>query len=155
VTQDRLHAELQPYNKTALFDTPPRPPASPSSSSPSMATATPARSRVSRRSQATGSSRCQGEIDIASAVWDQIEPDRSTVSIADAIERLTYDLLNTHCGWENNDGAFKRRIETQAVQVVGVFVAAGDGEDTGPQNGGQRRRDPAGAKGLYRYQRCG
>jgi hypothetical protein len=49
----------------------------------------------------------EGEIEIASAVWDQTEPDRSTVSIADAIERLAYDLLNdTHCGWENNDGAY-------------------------------------------------
>ncbi|MGA8499789.1 MAG: DUF6878 family protein [Xanthobacteraceae bacterium] len=34
-------------------------------------------------------------------------PPLSPVSIADAIERLAYDLLErTHCGWENNDGAY-------------------------------------------------
>jgi hypothetical protein len=48
-----------------------------------------------------------GEVDIAEAIWDQPEPSRSTVSIADAIERLAYDFLEqTHCGWENNDGAY-------------------------------------------------
>jgi len=48
-----------------------------------------------------------GEVQIAEAIWDQPEPNRSTVSIADAIERLAYDLLEqTHCGWENNDGAY-------------------------------------------------
>ena len=48
-----------------------------------------------------------GEVEIAEAIWDQPEPSRSTVSIADAIERLAYDLLErTHCGWENNDGAY-------------------------------------------------
>ena len=48
-----------------------------------------------------------GEVEIAEAIWDQAEPSRSPVSIADAIERLAYDLLErTHCGWENNDGAY-------------------------------------------------
>jgi hypothetical protein len=48
-----------------------------------------------------------GEVEIAEAIWDQPEPSRSTVSIADAIERLAYDFLErTHCGWENNDGAY-------------------------------------------------
>ena len=48
-----------------------------------------------------------GEVQIAEAIWDQPEPNRPTVSIADAIERLAYDLLErTHCGWENNDGAY-------------------------------------------------
>ena len=46
-------------------------------------------------------------IEIVEAVWDQSEPNRTTVSIADVIERLAYDLLtDTHCGWENNDGAY-------------------------------------------------
>ena len=46
-------------------------------------------------------------IEIAEAVWDQAEPTRSSVSIAAAVERLAYDVLEkTHCGWENNDGAY-------------------------------------------------
>jgi len=46
-------------------------------------------------------------IEIAEAVWDQAEPNRTTISIAEVIERLVYDLLtDTHCGWENNDGAY-------------------------------------------------
>jgi len=48
-----------------------------------------------------------GDVEIAEAIWDQPEPNHCTVSIADAIERLAYDLLErTHCGWENNDGAY-------------------------------------------------
>lgn len=46
-------------------------------------------------------------IEIAEAIWGQSEPERSTVSIATAIESLAYDVLErTHCGWENNDGAY-------------------------------------------------
>lgn len=46
-------------------------------------------------------------IEIAEAVWDQEEPKRSSVSIAAAVESLAYDVLEkTHCGWENNDGAY-------------------------------------------------
>ena len=46
-------------------------------------------------------------IEIAEAVWDQTEPRRSSVGIAEAVERLAYDVLEkTHCGWENNDGAY-------------------------------------------------
>ena len=45
--------------------------------------------------------------EIAEAVWDQAESKRSSVSIAEAIESLAYDVLEkTHCGWENNDGAY-------------------------------------------------
>jgi hypothetical protein len=105
--QDRLHDALQPGNKAALLD----------------ALAAAGVTLVVVTFDGYGDSgqiegievkagdgivaMPEGEIEIASAVWDQIEPDRSTVSIADAIERLTYDLLNdTHCGWENNDGAY-------------------------------------------------
>lgn len=43
----------------------------------------------------------EGEIEIARVEWDRIEPVRSTFSIADAIERLTYDHhSDTHRGWE-------------------------------------------------------
>ena len=46
-------------------------------------------------------------IEIAEAVWDQTEPTRSSISIAAAVESLAYDVLEkTHCGWENNDGAY-------------------------------------------------
>lgn len=37
----------------------------------------------------------------------QSEPRPSGVSIASAVETLAYDVLaQTHCGWENNDGAY-------------------------------------------------
>ncbi len=46
-------------------------------------------------------------IEIAEAVWDQTEPKRSFISIAEAVESLAYDVLEkTHCGWGNNDGAY-------------------------------------------------
>ena len=46
-------------------------------------------------------------IEIAEVVWDQAEPKRSSISIAQAVESLAYDVLEkTHCGWENNDGAY-------------------------------------------------
>jgi hypothetical protein len=47
------------------------------------------------------------EIVIAAAVWGASEPEPRSMSIADAVERVAYDLLEeTHCGWENNDGAY-------------------------------------------------
>jgi hypothetical protein len=47
------------------------------------------------------------EIEHISHVWGQEEPTRTLMSVADAIEQLAYDLLSlTHCGWENNDGAY-------------------------------------------------
>jgi hypothetical protein len=48
-----------------------------------------------------------GEIEIAAAVWDHAEPERTVMSVHDAIERLAYDFLqDTHDGWENSDGAY-------------------------------------------------
>ncbi|MGH6797137.1 MAG: DUF6878 family protein [Methylocella sp.] len=105
--QDRLHAELQPLNKAALFD----------------ALVIAGVTLVVASFDGYGDSgqienveakagdavvaMPEGTIEIADAVWDQIEPNRSAISIADAIERLVYDFLtNTHCGWENNDGAY-------------------------------------------------
>ena len=47
-----------------------------------------------------------GEVEIASAVWDQAEPERTAMTIHDAIERLVFDFIGmTHDGWENSDGA--------------------------------------------------
>lgn len=46
-------------------------------------------------------------VEIAEVVWGQSEPKRSSVSIATAVESLAYDVLEkTHCGWENDDGAY-------------------------------------------------
>lgn len=106
-TQDRLHAELQPLNKAALFD----------------ALAAAGLTLVVVSFDGYGDSgqienvevkagdavvpMPEGTIEIAEAVWGQREPDRTAVSIADLIERLVYDLLtDTHTGWENNDGAY-------------------------------------------------
>ena len=48
-----------------------------------------------------------GEVEIASAVWDQAEPERTAMTVHDAIERLVFDFLGmTHDGWENSDGAY-------------------------------------------------
>lgn len=105
--QDRLHAELQPLNKAALFD--------------ALAAAgvtlivvsfdgygdSGQIENVEVKAGDTVVPMPEGAIAIAEAVWDQSEPNRSTISIAEVIERLVYDLLtDTHCGWENNDGAY-------------------------------------------------
>jgi hypothetical protein len=48
-----------------------------------------------------------GEVEIASAVWDQANPERTPMTVHDAIERLVFDFLGmTHDGWENSDGAY-------------------------------------------------
>ena len=48
-----------------------------------------------------------GVVEIASAVWDQAEPDRTAMTVHDAIERLVFEFLGvTHDGWENSDGAY-------------------------------------------------
>ncbi len=48
-----------------------------------------------------------GKVEIASAVWDQAELDRTAMTVYDAIERLVFDfLVMTHDGWENSDGAY-------------------------------------------------
>ena len=39
-------------------------------------------------------------------------------------------------------GQLERRIGAQPVEVVGVLIAAGDGEDAGPQDVGQPMGDP-------------
>ena len=105
--QDRLHAELQPQNQAALFD--------------ALAAAgvtlivvafdgyghSGQIENIEAKAGDAAVAMPAGEVEIAEAIWDQPEPSRSTVSIADATERLAYDLLErTHCGWENNDGAY-------------------------------------------------
>jgi Family of unknown function (DUF6878) len=105
--QDRLHAELQPINKTALFD--------------ALAAAGVTHvvvsfdgygdsgqiENVEVKAGNTVVAMPEASVEIAEAVWGKPKPDRTAVSIADVIERLVYDFLtDTHCGWENNDGAY-------------------------------------------------
>ena len=105
--QDRLHVELQPLNKAALFE--------------ALATAgvtlvvvsfdgygdSGQIENVEVKAGDTVVPMPECTIEIAETVWDQPEPNRTSISIADVFERLVYDLLNdTHCGWENNDGAY-------------------------------------------------
>ncbi|HLG86005.1 MAG TPA: hypothetical protein VKZ79_02295 [Alphaproteobacteria bacterium] len=106
-TQDWLRAELQPLNKAVLFD--------------ALAAAgvtlvvvsfdgygdSGQIESVEVKAGDTVVTMPKVTIDIADAMWDQVEPNRSNISIADVVERLAYDFLtDTHCGWENNDGAY-------------------------------------------------
>jgi hypothetical protein len=46
-------------------------------------------------------------IEIFRPVWDSPDIERETHTVREAIEALSYDFLaQTHCGWENNDGAY-------------------------------------------------
>lgn len=46
------------------------------------------------------------DVEIATATWS-VEIDRRSLPIGEAIEELSYDLLNgLHGGWEDNDGAY-------------------------------------------------
>lgn len=105
--QKRLHDELQPRNKTALFE----------------ALAVAGITHVVVSFDGYGDSgqiesvevkardaivdMPDAQIEIARAPWGEAEPERSAVAIADAIEHFVYDLLmDTHDGWANNDGAY-------------------------------------------------
>ena len=105
--QDRLHAELQPQNQAALFD-------ALAAAGVTLIVVTfdgygdsGQIENIEAKAGDAAVAMSAGEVEIAEAIWDRPEPSRSTVSIAAAIERLAYDLLErTHCGWENNDGAY-------------------------------------------------
>ncbi len=46
-------------------------------------------------------------ITIAHAQWGRAEIERGSSPLEHAIEQLAYDFLQeTHCGWENNSGAY-------------------------------------------------
>ncbi len=46
-------------------------------------------------------------IEIFRPGWDSPDIERQTHTVREAIEALSYDFLaQTHCGWENNDGAY-------------------------------------------------
>jgi len=105
--QERLHAELQPLNKTALFE-------ALSAAGVTLVVVSFDGYRdsgqiedVEVKAGDTVVPMPECTIEIAEALWDQPEPNHTSISIADVIERLVYDLLNdTRCGWENNDGAY-------------------------------------------------
>jgi hypothetical protein len=105
--RDRLHAELHPRNKAALFDVL-------AAAGVTLVTVSfdgygdsGQIQNIEVKAADTVVAMPAGEVDIARAEWGQAEPERSVVSVADAIERLAYDLLEqTHCGWEDNDGAY-------------------------------------------------
>lgn len=105
--QEQLHAELQPLNKTALFQ-------ALSAAGVTLVIVSfdgygdsGQIENVEVKAGDTVVAMPECTIEIAEAVWDQAEPNRTTISIAEVIERLVYDLLtDTHCGWENNDGAY-------------------------------------------------
>ena len=107
LAHDRLHAELQPGNKAKLFD----------ALAPAGVTFVVVTfdgygdsGQIENVEVKAGDIIIDmpgGEIEIARAVWDQAEPDRSTASIREVIETFVYDLLGqTHDGWENSDGAY-------------------------------------------------
>lgn len=61
------------------------------------------------------------EIELVSHVWGQEEPTRTRMPVAEAIEQLAYDLLSlTHCGWENNDGAYGEFVFDVAKQTISL-----------------------------------
>jgi hypothetical protein len=48
-----------------------------------------------------------GPVEIAAATWGKAEPERTMMSVRDAIEQLAFDFLqDSHGGWEDNDGAY-------------------------------------------------
>lgn len=47
------------------------------------------------------------QIEILCPIWDTTEFNRTTRTLRDAIEEISYDFLEqVHTGWENNDGAY-------------------------------------------------
>ena len=60
-----------------------------------------------------------GTVKRLAAPWQPGRPDQRIVMIAAAIEELAYDMLrDTHCGWENNDGAFGEFTFDVAAGVI-------------------------------------
>ncbi len=116
---DRLHAELQPHNKAALFK----------------AIAAAGVTLVVVSFDGCGDSGQienievkagediaalpAGEVELARAEWGKTDPQRATVSIKEAIEQLVYDFLAaTHSGWEDNEGAYGEFIFDVAPRTI-------------------------------------
>ena len=116
---DRLHAELQPHNKAALFE----------------AIAAAGVTLVVVSFDGSGDSGQienievkvgediaalpAGEVELARAEWGKSEPQRATVSIREAVEQLAYDFLAaSHSGWEDNEGAYGEFIFDVAARTI-------------------------------------
>jgi len=117
--RDRLNAELLPANKAALFG--------------ALAAAGIAVVVVSfdgygdsgqiesiEARDAQGDAALPEEhIEIANAPWEGTEPERRTLSVGKAIERMAYRFLEqTHGGWENNEGAYGEFTFDVAARVI-------------------------------------
>ena len=60
-----------------------------------------------------------GTIEIASPAWASTDIQRQAQTIPEAIEALAYDFLGaTHCGWENNDGAYGEFMFDVAARTI-------------------------------------
>lgn len=120
-SRDRVRADLLPLNKAAIFD----------------ALALASIITVIVVFDGCGDSGQIESIDARDAVGDVAMPDvavevgspsysdvgidRETLPLADAIEKMAYDLLGaTHGGWENNDGAYGEFTFDVAARVISL-----------------------------------
>jgi hypothetical protein len=105
IVRNRLRAELRLQNKTAVFD--------------ALAAAGLATVVVSfdgygdsgqiERLEVEGAVDVlpAATVEIATLISGELEPQRQSMSLADAIEKLIYDFLGSaHDAWEDNDGAY-------------------------------------------------
>jgi hypothetical protein len=59
------------------------------------------------------------EIPYAAIPWDSPEVEMRQLSLEDVVEQLAYDFLSdTHCGWENNDGAYGEFCFDASVRCI-------------------------------------
>jgi hypothetical protein len=105
IVRNRLCAELRLQNKTAVFD---------ALAAAGVATVTVSfdgygdSGQIERLEVEGAVDALPGAtIEIATPVWGELEPQRQSMPVADAIEKLIYDFLGSaHDGWEDNDGAY-------------------------------------------------
>jgi hypothetical protein len=105
IVRNRLCAELRLQNKTAVFD---------ALAAAGLATVTVSfdgygDSGQIERLEIEGAvdTLPPATVEIATAIWGELEPQRQSMSLADAIEKLIYDFLGSaHDGWDDNDGAY-------------------------------------------------
>lgn len=105
IVRNRLCAELRLQNKTAVFD---------ALDAAGIATVVVSFDGYGDSGQIERL-EVEGAVDtlpaataeIATPIWGEQEPQRQSMSLADAIEKLIYDFLGSaHDGWEDNDGAY-------------------------------------------------
>jgi hypothetical protein len=105
VEHGRRNAELRPFNKTAVFD---------ALAAAGITIVVVAFDGYGDSGQIENVEAKAGEdlvalpsreVEIASAVWDQADPERTAMTVHDAIERLVFDFLGmTHDGWKTATG---------------------------------------------------